>query len=45
VRPGETIEGTALVAIEGPELKESCREIDFWHHEESPIAAKHPRIL
>jgi hypothetical protein len=28
-------EGEASVAIDGPELKGSCKEVDAWHHEES----------
>ena len=34
--PGETTgEGAARVAIEGPGLNGSCREVEAWHHEES----------
>lgn len=31
-----TGEGTDGVAVEAPELKGSCREVEGWHHEESP---------
>jgi hypothetical protein len=35
-RPGEAIgEGAASVAVEGPGLKGSCREVEAWHHEKS----------
>lgn len=36
-RSGEAIgEGAASVALEAPGLKVSCREVEAWHHEESP---------
>ena len=28
-------EGVASVAIDGPGLKESCKGVEAWHHEES----------
>ena len=28
-------EGEASVALEGPGLKGSCKEVEAWHHEES----------
>jgi hypothetical protein len=35
-RPGEAIgKGAASVAVEGPGLKGSCREVEAWHHEKS----------
>ena len=35
-RPGEAIgEGAVSTAVEGQELKGSCREVEAWHHEES----------
>lgn len=35
-RPGKAIgEGAASVAVEGPELKESCTGVEAWHHEGS----------
>lgn len=44
--------GRSLVAVEGPELKESYREAEPWHHEENSLLAKvqpschrDPRIL
>jgi hypothetical protein len=36
-RPWKAIgEGAASVAIDGPGLKGSCKEVEAWHHEESP---------
>jgi hypothetical protein len=35
-RPGEDIgESAASVAVEGPGLKGSCKEVEFWRHDES----------
>ena len=35
-RPGETIgKGAASVAVEGPGLQGSCREVEAWYREES----------
>ena len=35
-KPGKAIgEGEVSVAVEGPELKGSCKEAEAWHHEES----------
>jgi hypothetical protein len=35
-RSGKTIgEGAALVAVDGPGLKGSCKEVEACHHEES----------
>jgi hypothetical protein len=35
-RPREaTSESTASVAVDGPGLKGSCKEVEAWHHEES----------
>ena len=31
-----TGEGAASVAVDGPGLKESCKEVEAWHHKESP---------
>ena len=36
-RPGKAIgEGAASVVFGGPGLKESCKGVEAWHHEESP---------
>ena len=37
VKPGKAIgeEGTASVVVDGPGLKESCKEGKAWHHEGS----------
>lgn len=36
-RPGETTGKRAVsVAVGGPQLKESCREVEPWHPKESP---------
>jgi hypothetical protein len=35
-KPGKAIgEGAALVTVEEPGLKGSCKEVEAWHHEES----------
>lgn len=31
-----TGEGAAAAPVGGPRLKRSCREVEAWHHEESP---------
>ena len=31
-------EGAGSVAVEGPGLKGSCKEIEAWHHEESLLS-------
>ena len=33
-------EGAASVAIDGPGLKESCKGVEAWHHEESLLQLK-----
>lgn len=39
-RPGEAIgEGAASAAGEVSELKELCKEVEVWHHGESPCKA------
>jgi hypothetical protein len=38
-RPGKAAdEGAASGAVDGQRLKESCKEVEAWHHEESLLA-------
>ena len=34
-RPGKTIGEGASVAADGPGLKETCKEVEAWHHKGS----------
>ena len=34
-RPGKTIGEGASVAVDGPGLKETCKEVEAWHHKGS----------